>query len=89
LTALKGGYESMSTEFSKMAVKVKDPLITIKNPISIQEEITNKLPILAVDDSSSSSSDNTSSDNTTNDDTSSDNTSSDNISSNNTKKIIF
>jgi hypothetical protein len=40
LEVLKGGYQSMSKEFSKLEGKIEDPLITIKKPISIQEELT-------------------------------------------------
>jgi hypothetical protein len=49
LEVLKGGYQSMSKEFSKLGGKIEDPLITIVKPMSIQDELTNKLPILAVE----------------------------------------
>jgi DNA-directed RNA polymerase II subunit RPB2 len=90
ISALKGGYQSMSSEFSKLEGKMEEPLITIKKPISTHEELTNKFPILSIeqkggdlntdttsnDNSSSISSDNTS------------NTTTDNSSSSSTTKTI-
>jgi len=99
LEVLKGGYQSMSKEFSKLEGKMEDPLITIKKPISIQEELTNKLPLLSVgekiDSSTINSGLNTNTNTNTNDtslnDTSLNDTSLNDTSTsnNNTKKIIF
>ena len=49
LSALQGGYKSMSSDFSQLAGKVSNPIITIKKPVSMQEELTGKLPLLAVE----------------------------------------
>jgi hypothetical protein len=49
ISALKGGYQSMSSEFSKLEGKMEEPLITIKKPISTHEELTNKFPILSIE----------------------------------------
>ena len=93
LTALQGGYKSMSTEFSQLAGKVGSPLVTIKKPVSMQEQLTDKLPLLSVEQtggttttsSSTSSSDTTSSDTTSSDTTSSSSSSNDSS----IKKISF
>ena len=96
LEVLKGGYQSMSKEFSKLEGKMEDPLITIKKPISIQEELTNKLPLLSVGEKIDSSTINsglntndTSVNDTSVNDTSINDTSINDTSNNNTKKIIF
>lgn len=96
LEVLKGGYQSMSKEFSKLEGKMEDPLITIKKPISIQEELTNKLPLLSVGEKIDSSTINSGLNTNTNDtndtsvnDTSINDTSVNDTSNNNTKKIIF
>jgi hypothetical protein len=41
--ALQNGYNSMSKEFSNLAKVAPDPLITIKKPLSIQEQFNNQL----------------------------------------------
>jgi hypothetical protein len=86
LEVLKGGYQSMSKEFSKLEGKMEDPLITIKKPISIQEEVTKKLPLLSVEDKLDTSTSSDSTDSSTNDTSTNDTT---NSSTSNTKKIIF
>jgi DNA-directed RNA polymerase II subunit RPB2 len=73
MDALKGGYGSVSKEFSQLAGKIANPLITITKPVSIQDQLAGKLPLLSVeqnltenetndktnsDDKSSNSSDN-------------------------------
>jgi hypothetical protein len=51
LEALKGAYNSMSTDFSKLAGKVSNPLTTIVNPVSMQEQLTSgRLSMLSVDE---------------------------------------
>jgi len=94
LEVLKGGYQSMSKEFSKLEGKIEDPLKTIKKPISIQEELTKKLPLLSVEDkldtsTSSYSTDTITNDTITNDTSTNDTSTNDTSSSSNTKKIIF
>ena len=97
LEVLKGGYQSMSKEFSKLGGKIEDPLITIVKPISIQDELTNKLPILAVEKqlgkniSDPNQNTNTSDTDSYDSNTSDSNTSDSNNNSNNSniKKIIF
>jgi hypothetical protein len=49
LEALKGAYNSMSTDFSKLAGKVSNPLTRIVKPVSMQEQLTDSLPLLAVE----------------------------------------
>jgi hypothetical protein len=49
LTALHGGYNSMSKEFNSLAKLVPDSLIKITNPISVQDQLYGALPLLAVD----------------------------------------
>jgi DNA-directed RNA polymerase II subunit RPB2 len=49
LEALKGAYNSMSTDFSKLAGKVSNPLTTIVKPVSMQEQLTDSLPLLSVE----------------------------------------
>jgi hypothetical protein len=92
--ALHGGYSSMSKEFNNLAKKVEDrnPLITLKKPVSMQDQLAGKFPMIAVksektksttttsDDSSSSSSSSSSSD---------DNSKSSSSSDSNVKKITF
>jgi DNA-directed RNA polymerase II subunit RPB2 len=91
LEVLKGGYQSMSKEFSKLEGKMEDPLITIKKPISIQEELTKKLPLLSVEDKLDTSTSSDSTDSSTNDTSTNDTSTNDttNSSTSNTKKIIF
>jgi hypothetical protein len=98
LEVLKGGYQSMSKEFSKLEGKMDDPLITIKKPISIQEELTKKLPLLSVEDkldinintNDTNTNDTNTNDMNTNDTNTNDmNTNDTTSSSSNTKKIIF
>ena len=49
LVALQGGYKSMADEFKKIGTKIEDPLITIKKPIDISEQIKTQFPLLKVD----------------------------------------
>jgi hypothetical protein len=49
MDALKGGYGSVSKEFSQLAGKVSNPLITITKPVSIQEQLAGKLPLLSIE----------------------------------------
>ena len=92
--ALKGGYSAMSNEFNNLAKKVEDqnPLITLKKPVSMQDQLAGKFPMIAVksekaksttttsDDSSSSSSSSSSSD---------DNSKSSSSSDSSVRKITF
>ena len=92
LEVLKGGYQSMSKEFSKLEGKMEEPLITIVKPVSIQEELTNKFPLLAVEeklDTNTSSNDTNSSDTNSSDSSSNDTTSSTSSTNSNIKKITF
>jgi DNA-directed RNA polymerase II subunit RPB2 len=49
LTALQGGYKDMSADFSKLADKVSEPIITVTQPTSLQEQISSEYPLLSVD----------------------------------------
>ena len=90
LDILKGGYKSVSTEFSQLAGKVDKPLITINTPESIQEQLTKEFPLLAVEKSDDSDKMSSLSDHKQTNTTSSDNTSSsDTSSSSNVKTISF
>ncbi len=75
--ALQNGYNSMSKEFSNLAKIAPDPLVRIKRPISVQEQMNKQFPLLSVDkldddkkskekDDSSSSDNSSSSDTNTN-----------------------
>jgi hypothetical protein len=48
--ALHGGYSSMSKEFNNLAKKVElqDPLITLKTPVSMQDQLADKFPMISV-----------------------------------------
>ena len=46
--ALQGGYGSMAKEFNKLAVKTPDPFITITKPVSVADELSEKLPLLQI-----------------------------------------
>jgi len=48
LTALQGGYEDMSSDFSQLAGKASEPIITVNQPTSLQEEISSEYPLLSV-----------------------------------------
>uniref|UniRef100_A0A6C0KNB0 DNA-directed RNA polymerase n=1 Tax=viral metagenome TaxID=1070528 RepID=A0A6C0KNB0_9ZZZZ len=48
LSALKGGYESMTNDFKSLAGKAKDPILSLTKPVSMQDVLTNKLPLLSV-----------------------------------------
>ena len=50
LSVLQGGYKSMSNEFSQLAGKVSNPLTRIVKPVSMQEQLTESLPLLSVKD---------------------------------------
>jgi DNA-directed RNA polymerase II subunit RPB2 len=49
LTALQGGYNSMSKEFNTLAKSVHNEKLTITKPKTIQEQLAGKLPLLSVD----------------------------------------
>jgi hypothetical protein len=49
LTALQGGYTSMSKEFNNLAKTVNHETITITKPRTVQEELAGKLPLLSVE----------------------------------------
>jgi len=49
LEALKGAYNSMATDFSKLGGKVSNPLTRIVKPVSMQEQLTDSLPLLSVE----------------------------------------
>jgi hypothetical protein len=89
--ALHGGYSSMSKEFNNLAKKVEDqnPLITLKKPVSMQDQLADKFPMIAVTSEKSKSNSNS---NSKSDDTSSseDNSKSSSSSSDKSvKKISF
>jgi hypothetical protein len=87
MDALKGGYGSVSKEFSQLASKVSNPLVTIVKPVSIQEQLSSKLPLLSVDQKGGVSTESeTNQTNSDNNSSSSENNSSD---SGTTKKISF
>jgi hypothetical protein len=82
LTALQGGYNSMSKEFNTLAKSVHNEKLTITKPKTVQEQLAGKLPLLSVDqkggntesspsETSLSTSSGTSSDNTTSESSSS------------------
>jgi hypothetical protein len=92
ISALKGGYQSMSSEFSKLEGKMEEPLITIKKPISTHEELTNKFPILSIDQKGGDlKNDTTSGESSLSDNSSSSSSSSkeESISNSTTKTITF
>jgi DNA-directed RNA polymerase II subunit RPB2 len=64
LAALKGGYNSMTNDFSKLAQSASSPLTRIIKPETMQETITSKLPLLGVEQKGG---ENTSTDSTTGD----------------------
>ena len=49
LEALKGAYKSMSSDFSELKERVSNPLTTIIKPVSMQEQLTDSLPLLSVE----------------------------------------
>jgi DNA-directed RNA polymerase II subunit RPB2 len=49
MKALQGGYKAVSSEFSEMAGKVKEPLVTMHVPESIQDKLSRELPLLSVE----------------------------------------
>ena len=88
LTALHGGYNSMSKEFNNLAKSVSDEKITIIKPQSVQEQLVGKLPLLSVEQKGGESSTITS----TNESSSSSSTSSETSNSSSdssVKKISF
>jgi hypothetical protein len=90
--ALHGGYSSMSKEFNNLAKKVEDrnPLITLKKPVSMQDQLAGKFPMISVKSEKSSSSSSSSSSSKSDDTSSSDNNSKSSSSSDsNVKKITF
>jgi DNA-directed RNA polymerase II subunit RPB2 len=86
--ALHGGYSSMSKEFNNLAKKVEDrnPLITLKKPVSMQDQLAGKFPMISVKSEKSSSSSSSKSDDTSSSDNNSKSSSS---SDSNVKKITF
>jgi hypothetical protein len=80
----------MSKEFNNLAKKVEDrnPLITLKKPVSMQDQLAGKFPMISVksEKSSSSSSSSSKSDDTSSSDNNSKSSSS---SDSNVKKITF
>jgi DNA-directed RNA polymerase II subunit RPB2 len=49
LTALQGGYNSMSKEFNQLAGAVHNSKITISTPQSVQQQLAGKLPLLEIE----------------------------------------
>jgi DNA-directed RNA polymerase beta subunit len=87
MDALKGGYGSVSKEFSQLAGKLSNPLITILKPVSIQDQLSGKLPLLSVEPKVI---ENNSSDKTNSDDKSSNISNENNVrDSGSIKKISF
>ena len=86
--ALHGGYSSMSKEFNNLAKKVEDrnPLITLKKPVSMQDQLAGKFPMISVKSEKSTSSSSSKSDDTSSSDNNSKSSSS---SDSNVKKITF
>jgi DNA-directed RNA polymerase II subunit RPB2 len=46
ITALKGGYSSMTDDFVSLSHKIKSPITTINKPISMQDQLEEQLPLL-------------------------------------------
>jgi hypothetical protein len=86
--ALHGGYSSMSKEFNNLAKKVEDrnPLITIKKPVSMQDQLAGKFPMISVKSEKSTSSSSSKSDDISSSD---DNSKTSSSSDSNVKKITF
>jgi hypothetical protein len=55
LGALQDGYKEVSSEFKQLAGKANDQKVTINTPKSIQQQLAGRLPLLAVDDTSTKS----------------------------------
>jgi hypothetical protein len=93
--ALKGGYSLLATEFNNLAKKVEDqnPLITLKKPVSMQDQLAGKFPMIAVKSEKSTSSSSSKTDDTSSSSSSSsssdDNLKSSSSSDKSVKKIIF
>ena len=92
--ALQGGYSSMSKEFNNLAKKVEDqnPLITLKKPVSMQDQLAGKFPMIAVKSEKSKSTSNSKSDDTSSSSSSDDNSKSSSSSSSSdssVRKITF
>lgn len=87
--ALHGGYSSMSKEFNNLAKKVEDqnPLITLKKPVSMQDQLAGKFPMIAVKSEKTTST--SKSDDTSSSSSSDDNSKSSSSSDKSVKKIIF
>ena len=89
MDALKGGYGSVSKEFSQLAGKIANPLVTISKPVSIQDQLSGKLPLLSVEQNLT---ENVTNDKTNSDDkssNSSDNNENNSSDSGSIKKISF
>jgi hypothetical protein len=92
LTALQGGYNSMSKEFNSLAKSVHDEKITIIKPQTVQEQLYGKLPLLSVDQkggNKDTTTTETSSSSTTSSNTTSSSDSSSSSSDSSVKKISF
>jgi DNA-directed RNA polymerase II subunit RPB2 len=87
VVALQNGYNSLSKDFSNLAKKVQDPLITIKKPVSVEDELKKQFPLLAVETKNEEKQKNEEQNNNSNSDSNSNsNSDSGNI---NVKKISF
>ena len=90
LTALHGGYNSMSKEFNNLAKSVGEEKITITKPQSVQEQLVGKLPLLSVEQKGGESSTITSTNTSTNEPSSAISSEASNSSSDSSvKKISF
>ena len=50
LLALQGGYSSMAKEFGTLAKKTTDEITTIKKPLSMSQQMADKYPLIAVEE---------------------------------------
>jgi len=89
LSALKGGYKEMSAEFKSLEDRVHEPQIRITKPLSVQDTLAGRFPLLAIEKKDNITSSETPSSQTDISSDSNSNNSSNSSNSSNVKKIIF
>jgi DNA-directed RNA polymerase II subunit RPB2 len=88
MVALQGGYKSMADELKTLGGQVPKTLTTVRTPIPVSVKLSNKFPLLAVDQKGGEEK-NTTSSKSSNDETPSSTSSSDNNSGEGVKKITI
>jgi hypothetical protein len=88
MVALQGGYKSMADELKTLGGQVPKTLTTVRTPIPVSVKLSNKFPLLAVDQKGGEEK-NTTSSKSSNDETPSSTLSSDNNSGEGVKKITI